>query len=307
MSSPGSPIPADDESVDIDTGDVEYDQTGAQPSTTSTSALAKRPLELTDIEGSLKRGVTSALQQRPLFVLDKEIITAADATAFQLQANRWNDNFALSDVIVGRSVDLLDMSIKSDPTFTMLSEADIPRWIELLSVAQAAELVVRHFGARPDSGRTLAENFGNIDFAFNFSDPAYERATMIAMVNLVQSHEQLSGPITPEQHAHLITLIEKRLPPDSQIRTDYFVRRGPRPIPGETWRDAMSRFHRCVGEVRLLMKKYDSYGPPTKLYRIQASNLRTPAPSASAPLARRSAAAAAAPAQIGRASCRERV
>jgi hypothetical protein len=167
------------------------------------------------------------LQQRPLFVFDKEIITAADATAFQLQANRWNDNFALSDVIVGRSVDLLDMS---DPSFTMLSEADIPRWIELHSVAQAVELVVRHFGARPDSGRTLAESFGIIEFAFNFSDPAFERATMKAMVNLVQSHEQLSGPITPEQHAHLITLIEKRLPPDSQIRTDYFVRRGPRAI-----------------------------------------------------------------------------
>jgi hypothetical protein len=107
MSHPGSPIPADDEFVAIDTEDVEYDQTGAQPSTSSTSTSAKRPLELTDIEGSLKRGITSALQQRPLFVLDKEIITAADATAFWLQANRWNDNFALSDIIVGRSVDLL--------------------------------------------------------------------------------------------------------------------------------------------------------------------------------------------------------
>jgi hypothetical protein len=146
-----------------------------------------------------------------------------------------------------------------------------------------------------DSGRTLAENFGNIEFAFNFSDPAFERVTMIAMVNLVQSDEQLSGPITLEQHAHLITLIEKRLPPDSQIQTDYFVRRGPRAIPEEIWRDAMTRFHRCVGEVRLLMKKYDSYGPPTKLYRFQATTLRTPAPSALAPLARRSAAAAAAP------------
>jgi hypothetical protein len=182
MSNPGSPIPADDDTVDIDAEDVEYYQTGAQPLQSTTSSLGKRPLELTDIEGTLKRGVTSALQQSPLFVLDKEIITAADATAFQLQANRWNDNFAHSDVIVGRSIVLLDMSIRSDPSFTMLSEADIPRWIELLSVAQAAELVVRHFGARPDSGRTLAENFGNLRFSFNFADLARERGTMIAMV-----------------------------------------------------------------------------------------------------------------------------
>jgi hypothetical protein len=28
---------------------------------------------------------------------------------------------------------------------------------------------------------------------------------MIAMVNLVQLHDQLSGPVTPEQQAHLIT------------------------------------------------------------------------------------------------------
>jgi hypothetical protein len=123
MSNPGSPIPVDDETVDINTEDVEYDQTDAQPPASNTSALAKRPLELTDIEGSFKRGVTSALQQRPLFILDKDTITAADptATAFQIQANRWNDNFALSDVIVGRAVDLLDSCIRTDTSFTMLS------------------------------------------------------------------------------------------------------------------------------------------------------------------------------------------
>jgi hypothetical protein len=61
MSNPGSPIPVEDETVDINTEDVEYDQTNAQPPASNTSALAKRPLELTDIEGAFKRGVTSAL------------------------------------------------------------------------------------------------------------------------------------------------------------------------------------------------------------------------------------------------------
>jgi hypothetical protein len=98
-----------------------------------------------------QRGVTSALQQRPLFILDKDRITAADSTAFQIQANRWNDNFALGDVIVGRAVDLLDICIRTDTSFTMLSDTDVPRWLELLTVAQAAELVIRYVGARPDS------------------------------------------------------------------------------------------------------------------------------------------------------------
>jgi hypothetical protein len=86
ISSSGLPIPADDEAFEIDTEDVECDQTDGQRMATSTSSLAKRLLDFMNIEGSLKHGVTSRLQQRPLFLLDKEIITAADATAFQLQA-----------------------------------------------------------------------------------------------------------------------------------------------------------------------------------------------------------------------------
>jgi hypothetical protein len=94
------------------------------------------------------------------------------------------------------------------------------------------------------------------------------------MVNLVQSHEQLSGPISPAQHAYLITLIEKRLPADSQIRTDYFLRRGPRAHPGETWKDAMIRFHRCISDVRASMKKNESYGDPVRVYDFHPDELR---------------------------------
>jgi hypothetical protein len=58
-----SPIPADDESVEIDTKDVKLDGSDPAESTTST---AKRLLDMTEIEGSFKRGVTSVLEQRPL-------------------------------------------------------------------------------------------------------------------------------------------------------------------------------------------------------------------------------------------------
>jgi hypothetical protein len=83
---------------------------------------------------------------------------------------------------------------------------------------------------------------------------------------LVQSHERLNGPIPPEQHADLITLIEKRLHADSQIRADYLLKRGPRPIPGETWQQALNRLHRCISEVRTSLKKNESYGDLSKVH-----------------------------------------
>jgi hypothetical protein len=218
----GCPIPADEDSVDIDVADVEYEQTYA-PGTTTATSFSRRPLELTDIEVSFKRGVTSALHHRLLFVLDKETNTPSDATAFQLQASRWNKNFSVKEVIVARAVDLVQICIFADNAFTMLPESDLPRWLDLLSVPQAAELVIKYFGPHPDSGRSLAENFGNVSFDFSFLDPAPERTTMMAYLNLVQTHEQLDGLLSVEQHGQLISLIERRLPPDGQLRTDYFM------------------------------------------------------------------------------------
>jgi hypothetical protein len=195
---------------------------------------------LTEFEGSFKRGVTSALQQRPLFVLERSEINTADAAAFQLQAIRSPD-IALADVVVGRAIDLLHICIMGDTTFTMLPDAGTSRWHELLNVVQMAEVVARYFGARPDGGRTLAEYFGNVPFEWCYAHPQYERETAMELPALVQSHERLNGPIPAEQHAHVITLIEKRLNADSQIRADYFLKRGPKPIAGETWQQALNR------------------------------------------------------------------
>jgi hypothetical protein len=85
-----------------------------------------------------------------------------------------------------------------DTTFTMLPEADTSRWHEVLTVVQVAALVARYFGARPDGGRTLAENFGNVPFEYCYALPQYERTTAMELTALVQSHEQLNGPIPPE-------------------------------------------------------------------------------------------------------------
>jgi hypothetical protein len=161
-----------------------------------------------------------------------------------------------------------------DTTFTMLPEADTSRWHELLNVVQVAELVTQYFGARPDGGRTLAENFGNVPFKWCYAHPQFERATAMELTALVQSHERLNGPIPAEQYAHLITLIEKRLNADSQIRADYLLKLGPKPIAGETWQQALNRLHRCISEVRTSMKKNESYGDPNKVHRNPLSPRR---------------------------------
>jgi hypothetical protein len=149
-----------------------------------------------------------------------------------------------------------------DTTFTtMLPEADTSRWHELLNVCSGGTNCsggrvgrsVFYFGTRPDGGRTLAENFGNVPFEWCYAHPQYERATAMGLTALVQSHERLNGPIPAEQHAHLITLIEKRLNADSQIRADYILKRGPKPIAGETWQQALNRFHRCISAIALVL------------------------------------------------------
>jgi hypothetical protein len=107
-----------------------------------------------------------------------------------------------------------------------------------------AGTVFRHLGRRvggkifrrtPRRRSNSGRNFGNVPFEWCYALPQYERATAMELTALVQSHERLNGPIPADQHAHLITLIEKRLNADSQIRADYLLKRGPKPIAGETW------------------------------------------------------------------------
>jgi hypothetical protein len=68
---PTSPISDNEDSVEIDTGGVELDETDpTQPSKSSTT----RSLEFTEIEGSFKRGITSALQKRQLFYPSQQLL-----------------------------------------------------------------------------------------------------------------------------------------------------------------------------------------------------------------------------------------
>ena len=94
-------------------------------------------------------------------------------------------------------------------------------WLEYVTVAQAAQIVTKYFGAKSDIGRSLVENISQIPIRFNFSHRAFERQTFVAMKSLTHDYS-IVEPITQAQHAALIVTIEKKFKPDSQLRTDYF-------------------------------------------------------------------------------------
>jgi hypothetical protein len=77
----------------------------------------------------------------------------------------------ISRTFYTKSIDLHHICIMGDTTITMLPEADTPWWLVLLPVVQVVELVARYFGARPDGGRTLDENFGNVPFEYCYALP----------------------------------------------------------------------------------------------------------------------------------------
>ena len=187
----------------------------------TTTLSSKRARDVDDIGSVVKRSVAGALNlQHSLFVLDTPVILPAAAQAFQVQANRWDGNYSVNQVVVEPASDLIETFIYADVDQRLIERELIPLWMENLTVPQVAELVTKYFGNKPDTGRTLEENFGKVAFRFSYNDASYEGATSLDYVGLTRAHE-LTSVITPAQHALLISIFEKRLPPDSKIRTDY--------------------------------------------------------------------------------------
>ena len=215
----------------------------------TTTLSSKRARDVDDIGSVVKRSVAGALNlQHSLFVLDTPVILPAAAQAFQVQANRWDGNYSVNQVVVEPASDLIETFIYADVDQRLIERELIPLWMENLTVPQVAELVTKYFGNKPDTGRTLEENFGKVAFRFSYNDASYEGATSLDYVGLTRAHE-LTSVITPAQHALLISIFEKRLPPDSKIRTDYFTAKKllPSTAAPETWRKAFARFFELRG------------------------------------------------------------
>ena len=97
-----------------------------------------------------------------LVVLDSFEISGELALKFQTQANAFANNFTLSQVIVYPATEIIQFAFASDPKFTILTKDKFATWLEHVTVAQAAQIVTKYFGAKSDIGRTLVENFSQI-------------------------------------------------------------------------------------------------------------------------------------------------
>ena len=223
----------------------------------------------------LKQTMSSGINlQNPLFIIDTVLITGEQALKFQNQANQWHDNFSLQQVIVPPATSMVQFAMQSDSEFNLLQQDLIPQWVTHLTVKQAAQLITKYFGDKRDTGMTIVEQFAKIPLDFNFSDPTSERETFVALSTLTRAFE-IKAPITAAQHAALIVTIEKKLKPDSQLKTDYFELKKTQAKPDEKWETAFTRLTACVIRVRRLNEQIAQYGSMTKGFRLALKDSST--------------------------------
>ena len=102
--------------------------------------------------------------QKPLFVIEDSQITPQAAKEFLEQTNSQGDRIELNQVMREEAVDALDIRIMTDDTIKHLSAAQLANWKEL-PILTIAELVVRYFGMRPETGETLTQTFEKVAFS----------------------------------------------------------------------------------------------------------------------------------------------
>ena len=127
--------------------------------------------------------------------------------------------------MVNRGTYVVQYAFASDPEFTLISPSKYSTWYNHVTVKQAAQIITKYFGDRNDIGRTLVENFSRIEISFCYTNADVERKSFMALKALTTVYEN-TQPITLAQHAALIVSTEKKLKPDSQLKSDYFAARG---------------------------------------------------------------------------------
>ena len=219
---------------------------------------------------ALKQTMTGGLNlQKPLFIIDTPEITGEQAAQFQNQANQWHENFLVHQVVVNPATYVVQYAFASDPEFTLIPPSKYSTWYNHVTVKQAAQIITKYFGDRNDIGRTLVENFSRLEISFCYTNADIERKSFMALKALTTVYEN-TQPITPAQHAALIVTIEKKLKPDSQLKSDYFAARGNegKPIPNETWEQAFTRLGKCIFNVRKLVERVANYGDTSAIHTL---------------------------------------
>ena len=160
-------------------------------------------------------------------------------------------NLKINEFMEKKTMELLDINVMTDASFSMMPKNERHNWKTALSVIKVATLIVQYFGVKMDSARTPAENFAKIPFHYFLEPHEHELRTNMSYKTLVLKHERTSSiALTDAQHKKLIFIIEKRLPMGSRIQSDYLAAKRKMNNPIEKWHEAMSRLLEVLENAR---------------------------------------------------------
>jgi hypothetical protein len=196
-----------------------------------------------------------------LVVLDKTI-TPEEAANFQNQA-RIRKNIQVAEVCVGEAQEMVRLRLYGDINQTVLSVAQIKDWWNHVTIGQAADIIMRYFGAVSTTGVPIAEVLMALPFRLQFSNENVEDATLVAITKAVTRYELATPGGAPAVMNGLALLLEKRLPRPSQLWTDYVERKKGEVEVNQgqdTPYNVIRRIKQCMGEVRVIHKRVGQYG-----------------------------------------------
>ena len=88
---------------------------------------------------------------------------------------------------------------------------------------------------------------------------------------LVEEYERVRGLLSKEQHLELISILEKRLPKNSRISTDYFKAKDADERDPHKWSEAMFRIIHVVSTARSTIEAGREYGNPNTIYSFPST------------------------------------
>ena len=113
-----------------------------------------------------------------------------------------------------------------DVLFPSLHKDDVPSWMDLLSVVEAAHLVYALFGPESTAQRSIDQKTIDVKireakFSLDFTDEDVEDDTFGNLNDILEGEITLNGPLSSDRLCELSKIISSRLPIDSQIVTSY--------------------------------------------------------------------------------------
>ena len=182
------------------------------------------------------------------------------------QANQ-KPSLVTGDVITDQARMKIRLALTGDPGQSFVPQEHIQRWWEYTSVTTASEILCRYFLQQGTMDIPIGEILDNIPLVYNLANEAIEDSTFInmevALTNWFNSHAPEDG----YSMQNLASIVEKKIPRNSQLHADYMAIRaidvdaGKLPDGFDNPMSVIQRIKRCLGQVRTLKKAIDRYGP----------------------------------------------